>query len=256
MPIDLMYYGLRSRGELTRRQLTAGDGFTYWKSEWMETTRDSLLSPTVFLIEQPPGSCLRTHFHAQNEFQLVVRGSGTLGPHALSPGLIHYATAYTGYGPLVAGPEGLSYFTIRAVYEAGAFLIPEHREMLQRGPKHQFHAGPVLPNDGSIDHPSVLAAQFPKLLATNPNGSATASFIRLGAGGQACLPRFPLSVAQFVLVLDGELQCGAQTLGVWESLARIEPNMQWQVSAGVTGAVAVVLALDARDSRYTDLNAE
>ncbi|WP_156909420.1 hypothetical protein [Ottowia thiooxydans] len=255
MSTDAMFYGLRSRRDATHRQLTAGDGFTYCKSEWMESTRDPLLSPTVFLVEQPPGSCLRTHFHAQNEFQVVVQGSGTLGPHALSPGLIHYATAYTGYGPLVAGPEGLSYFTIRAVFEAGAYFIPEHREMLQRGPRHQFHAGPVVPTDGAPMHLNAHEAQVPEPLAANADGSASAAAIRLGPGAQACLPAFSLSVAQFVLVLEGELQCGNQTLGAWESLARTERDAELYVSAGAAGALAVVLALDARDSRYTDLPA-
>ena len=90
----------------------------------MQGGRGPGLSPTVFLVEQPPNSVLAPHFHAQNQFQVVKDGSGTLGPHAVGPGSVHYAGAFTGYGPLVAGPAGLSYFTIRAVYETGANFLP------------------------------------------------------------------------------------------------------------------------------------
>src|SRR5678816_3651970 len=97
------------------------DGDTYIKSEWMANVTggsgDAELSPTVFLVEQAPNVSLRTHFHRQNQFQIFVRGSGTIGRHPLGPLMVHYAGAYSGYGPLVAGPEGLAYFTLRTVFE-------------------------------------------------------------------------------------------------------------------------------------------
>jgi len=118
------------------------NGFSFHRSEWMQSDRGPGLSPTVFLVEQPPNAVLAPHFHTQNQFQVVKAGSGTLGAHAVGPGSVHYAGAFTGYGPLVAGPAGLSYFTIRAVYETGANFLPDARDRLQRGPKRNAH-GPL-----------------------------------------------------------------------------------------------------------------
>jgi hypothetical protein len=33
--------------------------------------------------------------------------------------VVHYAGAFTGYGPLIAGPQGITYFTLRPVCESG-----------------------------------------------------------------------------------------------------------------------------------------
>ena len=71
------------------------DGVTYIKSDWMQTVAAADLSPTVFLVEQPPNVSLRTHFHRQNQFQLFVRGDGTIGRHRLQALMVHYAGAYS-----------------------------------------------------------------------------------------------------------------------------------------------------------------
>lgn len=65
-----------------RRRAIEVDGEIFYKGEWLEGGTDSALSPTMFLVEQPPGVSLRAHFHAQNQFQLprAANPSGT-GEH-------------------------------------------------------------------------------------------------------------------------------------------------------------------------------
>ena len=81
----------------------------------------------AFLVEQPPGSVVQTHFHVANQFQIVVAGSGKLGGHAVEPVAVHYSNAYSAYGPIAAGPEGLQYFTLRNGYDPGARYLPAAR---------------------------------------------------------------------------------------------------------------------------------
>ena len=89
----MIAYGRKSVGATRRRAIdVAGDVFH--KGEWME----------------------------QNQFQLFVDGQGTIGPEQIRPITVHYAGAYTGYGPIMSGPQGLKYFTIRSAFESG--LIP------------------------------------------------------------------------------------------------------------------------------------
>ena len=45
----------------------------------MDSGDDPELSPTVYLVEQGPNISLRTHFHRNNQFQLFVRGEGSIG---------------------------------------------------------------------------------------------------------------------------------------------------------------------------------
>lgn len=93
-------------------------------------------------MEQGPHSALAPHFHRKNEFQVVVQGGGHFGAHAVQAITVHYAGAYTGHGPVVAGDEGLSYFTILSVFEQGAAFLPQGRDQMVRGPKRQFHSPP------------------------------------------------------------------------------------------------------------------
>ena len=102
------------------------EGDTYLKSDWMDSGDAPELSPTVFLVEQGANVSLRTHFHRNNQFQLFVRGGGAIGPHKLGALTVHYAGAYTGYGPLVADVRGLAYFTLRSVFETGSLTVAQH----------------------------------------------------------------------------------------------------------------------------------
>ena len=48
------------------------------------------------------------HFHHVDQFQVIVAGGGRLGTHGVEPLAVHYAGAYTAYGPIVAGAQGVS----------------------------------------------------------------------------------------------------------------------------------------------------
>lgn len=83
------------------------------------------------------------HFHPCDQFQLVVGGSGRIGAHAVQPYAVHYARRDTGYGPVVAGAEGLSYLSIRAAASWDTHYLPEARALLGPGPRQNLFASPV-----------------------------------------------------------------------------------------------------------------
>lgn len=88
--------------------------------------------PQAFVVRLgPQADGIRVHFHPVDQFQLVVQGSGQLGGHELRPGSLHYADAFTPYGPITPGPEGIGFFTIRTVTDAGANYMPESRSSLR-----------------------------------------------------------------------------------------------------------------------------
>jgi len=89
------------------------------------------LEPMAFLIEQVPHSCGRPHFHCVDQWQVFVQGEGTLGRHPISDVYLHFAGAFTTYGPIKAGEKGVSYFTLRNAFDFGAHYMPDERERLR-----------------------------------------------------------------------------------------------------------------------------
>ncbi len=96
--MSMLAFGTCSHAQ-TRRRAVTDACVTEMTSERMETGTGADPSPTVFLIEQEPGSFAPTHFHRQNEFQVFVAGSGGVGPVGIEPITAHSAGAHTGYRP-------------------------------------------------------------------------------------------------------------------------------------------------------------
>src|SRR5947209_4589797 len=101
----------RARAERRHHILPNGTGF--WRTGLITSPAQERVSPQAFLVEQDPDSVIEPHFHLENEFQVMVAGSGSLGRHPVEPVSVHYAGAHTGYGPIASGSDGLSYFTLR-----------------------------------------------------------------------------------------------------------------------------------------------
>jgi hypothetical protein len=66
---------------------------------------------------------------------LIVAGSGWIGKHEVAPLCVHYANAYTGYGPVRAGKDGLSYLVFRLGVDPGAAYLPESRSSMKDVPR-------------------------------------------------------------------------------------------------------------------------
>jgi hypothetical protein len=115
--------------------------------------------PMAFLVEQPPGSVVQAHFHEANQFQIVVAGDGSLGTHAVQPVAVHYSNAYSAYGPITAGPDGLQYFTLRNGYDRGARYLPAARPEL-RGVRRRFRS--------AVGEPSARLAEVPRRQSVDP----------------------------------------------------------------------------------------
>src|SRR5262245_32821316 len=81
--------------------------------------------PQIYLAEEPADDALPAHFHAVDQFQVVVKGSGAFGKHEVAPFAVHYADAYSPYGPIRAGAGGLDFFTVRTLPDTALFPMPQ-----------------------------------------------------------------------------------------------------------------------------------
>ncbi len=228
--------GFREEWLRRRREVQATDGFRAHKGEWLDCGSQGAHTPIVFLIEQPANSLLRTHFHRQNQFQLFVRGSGSLGPHPLAPYTLHYAGAYTGYGPITAGPEGLAYLTLRATFDSGASFVPEALPRMVRGPKRQAHTRPF----GATEPGCVLMSSADDELLAE----------RLALPPHACAVLEPQAAGLFVVVLEGSLDLAGWRLGPWENAYFSADEAPSQAVAGAQGCALLTLRMPALAAEY------
>ena len=196
--------------------------------------------PQAFLVEQVPNWLLPTHYHQEHQFQVVVGGSGRMGASAIELLGVHYASPHAAYGPLVSGEDGLSYLTLRAVHDSGAWYLPDQREhLLLRIPKRHAHGAPALrPTDEALLH---LAAPLTETLI-EPDAQGLAAWT-VSLPAHACVPDPGGEVphgGRFYVVTRGSLVHGGEPL---PGLAVIWVGAQdlFEPQAGAQGAELVVV---------------
>jgi len=184
------------------------NGTGYWRNGLITSPAEAAVSPQAFLVEQDPGTLIEPHFHQENEFQVVVAGTGFLGRHVVEPVRVHYAGAHTGYGPITAGTHGLSYFTLRAKSDPGAQFLPGARDRMQKGPKRHLLGRahrPLAPSELT----ALREAQTIELWEPQPDGIG-AWMLRVPPDCLASAP--PQTSSRFLLVSGGALQLKGEIL--------------------------------------------
>lgn len=161
--------------------------------------------PQAFLVEQDPGWTLPVHFHQEHQFQLFVSGSGLIGRHAVTPLTVHYASPHSGYGPLVAGAQGVAYLTLRAVGDVGAWYLPGQRDQLLPGlSRHQAQGAPSTRIDARRLHDIAEATQ--ETLIEPMSDGPGAWLLRVPAGQNVDPPLPPAHHGgRFLVVTQGGL---------------------------------------------------
>jgi hypothetical protein len=195
--------------------------------------------PHAFVIEQKPHFVVGAHFHREYQFQLFSAGGGLLGKHAVQPLTIHYSSPESAYGPIVAGSEGLSYYTLRAMQGVGACYMPESRPQMKLGlNKHQVMSGAVRARAPAALR-ALTAPAIQPCIAASLDGMAG---WKLAVPPAATLPAraLPGSGARYYFVLGGSLNVDAQALGPG-SVAFVCDEADFMIKAGEAGLEVLVL---------------
>jgi hypothetical protein len=240
----MIVIGRQSLAEATRRPIQSG----FYRADWMEAGADPILSPTVFMVEQPPLAELFPHFHIQNQFQLFVEGAGRIGRHKFDAVTVHYASAFTGYGPLTAGPTGLKYLTIRSVFEAGAIPLKDTQGRIPKGPKRAAASKPITVTTEEMLRELNVTVEKMMIGPASDGMMAIRTILPPGA----VLPFVDGGAAQgrFVVVLAGDLIHEGLALTKWESLFATLDEPMRDLRAGTIGADIVSLFIPAKDPCY------
>lgn len=230
-----------------RRQALEGGAIV--RTDFMGSTEPR--APQAFMVKYDPNRVSRPHFHSVDQFQIVIDGRGSIGRHEIAPYSVHFARAYTPYGPLVGSDAGMTFVTLRRRYDPGARRFPEAKAELEqvadRDPWQVTCAAPLDSRSAqAVPESGVLVQAIPDIkddrglatfsLAMEPNASAFAPDPSRGEG-------------QFILVLEGSLVHGGREHKAI-TVVSVDPNESaFQIKAGAQGLKGLILAFPSAEAK-------
>jgi len=226
-----------------------GTGEEHWRTDYLGKPGDGSIKdePQAFLIEMQANETIMPHFHEVDQFQVFVSGSGSVGrsPHGILA--VHYADHHTGYGPIVAGPQGYSYFTLRAQSDPGAHYLhkPGYREALKPSPRRHGVADNIaLSTEPVLMDRKTLAVE--KLLGELEGDGRGIELIRLGPGMRHTGPDPRATGGQYYLVVNGSLELDGASYPQWSAVFLAAADAPLAFSAGPKGLEALLLQFSRR----------
>jgi hypothetical protein len=175
------------------------------------------------LVEQDPESSLMAHFHVADQFQVFVGGGGRLGKTPVAGVLIQFVGPHTPYGPIVAGPDGIHYLTLRNGYDGGGRLMPECRDELPTPRAFRQEVSEAMQRTSVDELRQLSCADAGEVIAANADGLAAWRF-RLPPGHALEGPDPASGRGQHWVVLSGALQCAEASALVANSCIFVFPD--------------------------------
>jgi hypothetical protein len=224
------------------------NGLKYYRHDYFEKHENLELSPQSYLIKQLPNITNPLHFHTQNQFQVFIAGSGHFGRHAVKPYVVHYAGAYTGYGPITAGEQGIDYLTLRSSRDLGAQFLPQQIQSLKRGPKHHYTSPSIeeVPQD-ELDQLEQIHLQW---IHQEVQSGLGVSVLKLPKNETYLFP-IPQNIAGiFMIVMQGSLIEGDQCLRKNENLYIGRDVKSHSLQTDNQAAQILILHIPLKDPSY------
>ncbi len=179
------------------------DGRESWISRFFHATAEAPDTPMGFLVDKKAHAVIQPHFHEVNQFQVIVDGYGRLGKQEVRPFTLHYTNGYTGYGPITAEDEGISFFTLRNRFDPGAKYFSNSRHLMRSVPRRHRMPGPVALSDAdtlrSRKHESLETVIEPE------DDGLAAWFQRVVPGATTQAPDPARGGGQYIIVAGGTL---------------------------------------------------
>lgn len=228
-----------------RRDLRTPSGTAYAKSDFIVSEPEDAVAPQAYLVEQEPNSTIHAHFHQENQFQVVVDGSATIGRHEVAPVSVHYANRHTGYGPINAGPQGVSYLTLRDHVTANAYYLPESRPLMEDLPRRNRFAERV-----AVSTADTLRARTDNEVAPliEPEADGLAAWVvRIAPLATAALP--DASGDRFHIVIAGSLERDGKSLPPMTIVFASDDEAPLALRASAEGCEVLVLQYPRNEAR-------
>ncbi|MGH8641570.1 MAG: hypothetical protein ACRET6_07655, partial [Burkholderiales bacterium] len=157
---------------------------------------------------------------------------------------VHYADHHTGYGPINAGPQGYSYFTLRARSDPGAHYLhkPGYREALKPSRKRHGVAADITLSTEPVLMDLKQAKEEPLLQDLDGSDGLGASIIRMGPGMSRAGPDPRAGGGQYYLVLNGSMEIDTGKYSAWSTVFVSRDDAPLSFKAGPKGLEALLLS--------------
>jgi rubredoxin len=225
-----------------KRELPVGQG---WRTNFLTHPEgaDVTEEPMGFLVEGNHERVIRPHYHENDQFQVVVSGGGVLGKHKLSIHAVHFSRAYTPYGPINFGAEGLGFLTLRARKDPGAQYLPDSRAKLvgvaQRKP-WQVTEAPEFSRTADVS-----LKPFKEIKDDRGLGAYALS---LAPNAKTVTPDPSQTAGQHIIVTKGSLTYNGREYKA-VTVAFVKPHEgAWPIVAGPDGLEALILNYPRREA--------
>jgi hypothetical protein len=226
--------------------ISPGTGNQHWGTVFFGPRSSSAQAPgpQATMSDLNAHEAIVPHFHGVTMFQLFIAGSGTIGSRGqvLEPLTVQFKDHHTAYGPVTAGPQGLSFVALRMYTgnsEPTYLKDPGSREKLRPSRRRNLTAGPVKFSVEPVMQ-SRTETVWETLFEESDDGMA-AHVVRLGAGRTANGPDPRRAGGYYVFVGNGSIVHGDEELPLW-SMVVVEPKEeQFELRAGPKGLEALVL---------------
>ena len=244
-----MIHSMSSTEALGRRRIinSPGTGIEHWGTEFFGPRSSTSVAdgPQATMSDLNPNETVVPHFHGTTQFQLFAAGSGTIGKNGvLQPLMVQYKDHHTAYGPVVAGPQGLSFMAlrIRTGVSAPVYLHePGYRDQLKPSKRRNWMSSPVVLSTEPVLESRKEVLWEPLFDAEKINDGMDARVLRLGAGMATMGPDPKHAGGYYVFVANGTLDKDGADLPKW-SMVAVEPNEDgYEIRAGKTGLEALIL---------------
>jgi hypothetical protein len=167
-------------------------------------------------------------------------GDGKLCRHEIGPLSIHYTNAWTGYGLIVAGDKGMSYYVMRPGFDVLGYQylhVPESRNYLTRGGKRFLLAEKSVrkPKDELRKLAALQTERVIEVGAGDPDADMFSHVVSMGPDISFTGPDPRLGGGQVLLVLEGSMVYEGSELGLRGAVAVTNVEGPVTVLSGADG---------------------
>jgi rubredoxin len=212
-------------------------------------TKDNPDTPSAYINRYDPGRRSHPHYHANDQFQIIIEGSGTFGRHRVEPYCVHFSRAYTPYGPLQSdAKEGWAFLVLRANYDGGAYHVPETNEALRKVPNRR-----PFQITKKVEFPALKQTVSRQDIAElNDDQGLFAHTLTMPPLTRTLTPDPSIGNSLFVVVVKGSLQRDNQQLKAM-TIVHLRPGEPaFEIQSGPEGLQAIVLGLPRVAPRNAD----
>jgi len=228
-----------------------GTGIEHWGSSYFgprySSTAEISSGPQALMTQMSPNETILPHFHGVAQFQIFPSGAGMMAKTEVRPLMLQYKDHHSAYGPLIAGPHGLTFIALRnRIGDSVPVYLskPGYREKLKPSKRRNW----ISPHIALSTRPVL---QFRKEVSWEPvfepektekiTDELSAQLLRLGSGMSAMGPDPKVGGGYYVFVANGSMENNGETLPVWSMVFVESSEDALEIKAGRTGLEALVM---------------